>query len=191
MLFAGVGRYETTGQAKNYDTLYGEPRYLAEGIHPVWKWRLQYLERSDRFEKFRQFALREYENPPYRREVLEKAWIPAEVPKAGDVSFWTWVANRYDRFAHIPFYGSAKVWVGLLAGLAVLSTFLLFGVRSPETTPLACFGLIVPLSALGALLLIALVEEGLNRYLYPIRFLFHLAPLLMVAIYLQVRSEQH
>ena len=49
----------------------------------------------------------------------------------------------------------------------------------------------VRLSVFGALLLVALVEVGLERYSYPTRFLFYLAPLLMVAIYLQIRSEKH
>ena len=191
-LLGSVGGYESPDQAANYRRLYGEPRYLADGVHPAFRSQLQYLERRDRFPKFRRFALREYETVPVNRALLVEATplgaSPADPPQ--ELSFWPRVADQYDRVVHRPFY-VGKGWIVLPAALALFSVFVLLRVRRAETAVLASLGLIFPLSILGALLLIALVEEGLGRYVYPIRFLFYLAPLLMVAIYLQVRSGKH
>ena len=193
VLLAGVGNYESADQASNYRTLYGQPRLLANGVHLALRSQFQYLERPDRLARFRRFALREYETAPFQRAVPGGATPPgagrADLP--GELSFWPWAADQYDRFVHRPLYVNSKGWAALLAGLALLSMIILLRVRLTEKTTLAWLGLIVPLSAFGALLLIALVEVGLDRYVYPTRFLFYLAPLLMVAVCLQIRSEKH
>ena len=183
VLLAGVGNYESANQASNYRNLYGEPRFLANGVHPAYRSQLQYLERPDRLARFRRFALREYELPSFERA--------GRADSPGELSFWGRVAKRYDRFVHRPLYVNSKGWAALLAGLALLSIFVVLRVRLTEKTTLAWLGVIVSLSVFGALLLVALVEVGLERYSYPTRFLFYLAPLLMVAIYLQIRSEKH
>jgi hypothetical protein len=191
VLFASMGDYESPDQASNYRRLYGEPRFL-EGIRPPYRSQFQYHEHADRMSRFRRFAMREYETTRFERPELAGAASSAasRTNSRGDPAFWGRIADRYDRFVHRPLYVSNKGWVTLLAGLTLLSMFVLVRIRFTAKTSLAWLGLIVPLSAFGSLLLIALVEEALSRYLYPTRFLFYLAPLLMVAIYLQVRSEK-
>ena len=92
-----------------------------------------------------------------------------------EISFWEWVAHQYNRLVHRPLYVLGKAWVAILAGLDFLSVFFLLRVRRAEITTLARLGYIVPLSAFGVLLLIALVEMGLIRYVYPTRALRGLA----------------
>jgi hypothetical protein len=193
MLFEGMGQAdESPDQTGNYLRLYGEPRYLANGVHPAYESQLRYLERPDLLVRFRRFALREYETAPSGRAVPAGASLPgdgrADSPQR--FSFWVRVAERYDRFVHRPFY-VGKGWIVLLTTLAISSMFVLLRARRREIDTLAWLGFIVPLSAFGAVLLIALVEVGSARYLYPTRFLFYLAPLLMVEIYLQGRSTNH
>jgi hypothetical protein len=81
-------------------------------------------------------------------------------------------------------------WLALAPLLVMLSLYVLARRRGPHATPLAALGIIVPLSLLGASLLTALVEEGLDRYVYPTRFLFYMAPLLMAAVYLELRTRR-
>jgi|GEM_PF-3393383 len=199
MLFAGMGRYESPNQAGNYRVLYGRTAnmlwspFLVDGVHPFVHSQLQYLERPDRLARFRRFALREYEAFRSEPAVLVGATLAGAVraDSAGGLSFWQEVADQYDRFVHKPLYVRSKVWAALLGGVALLSMFILLRARLREKITLAWLGLIVPLSVFGAFLLIALVALPQVRYVYPVRFLFYLAPLLMVAIYLQVRSEKH
>jgi hypothetical protein len=193
MLFEGMGQSdESPDQTDSYLRLYGEPRYLGNGVHPAYESQLRYLERPDLLVRFRRFALREYETAPFRRAAPAEATLLSEgrADSHERFSFWVRIAERYDRFVHTSFY-VGKGWVVLLTALAIFSMFALLRVRRAETTTLAWLGLIIPLSAFGAVLLIALVEVGSARYLYPTRFLFYLAPLLMLEIYLQARSAKH
>lgn len=175
VLLSGTGSYESPDQGTNYRTLYGQPRYL-DAADPA----------------FRRFALREYEVAPFTHASPKAAALLAagRTDSPAEETFWVSIARQYDRYVYRPLYVHARGWAAILCGQALLSALVLIRVRRAEASTMAWLGLITPLSTLGALLLIALVEEGLIRYVYPTRFLFYLSPLLMAAIYLQLQSQK-
>lgn len=193
MLLTGVGRDEWDGQRVDYERLYGEERYLKAGVSPGWRAQLSHLEDPERLAAFRRFSMREYDGPPPVGRRLPPllphglAQAVAEDPQAFSPA--TRLANRYNVLVHTPVFINVG-WVLLPPLLAAISAFVLWRFRGPRLTALATLGLIAPLSLLGASLLTALVEEGLDRYVYPTRFLFYMAPLLMVAIYQEVKASR-
>lgn len=193
VLLTGVGRNETDGQRVSYERIYGDQRYLKDSVSPGWRSQLQHLEHAERLAAFRRFSMREYDGPPPAGRVLQP-FLPhglttaiAEHPDA--FSRWTRLADRYNVVIHAPLFIHVG-WLALAPLLVMLSLYVLARRRGPHATPLAALGIIVPLSLLGASLLTALVEEGLDRYVYPTRFLFYMAPLLMAAVYLELRTRR-
>jgi hypothetical protein len=192
ILLTGVGRNETDGQRVSYERLYGEERYLKNSVSPGWRSQLQHLDDPESLAAFRRFCMREYDGPPPQgrrlppllRHGLTKAI--ADQPEA--FSRWTRLADRYNVLLHAPLFIHTG-WLALSPLLVLMSLFVLARRRGPRATPLAALGIIVPLSLLGASLLTALVEEGLARYVYPTRFLFYMAPLMMIAIYQELRAR--
>lgn len=192
ILLSGVGRNETDGQRVSYERLYGTERYLHGGVSPGWRAQLQHLEDPAQLAAFRRFSMREYDGPPPAGRVLQPL-LPEGLTKAiadqpQAFSLWARLADRYNVLVHAPLFVNTG-WLLLSPLLALMSLYVLTLRRGPRTTPLAALGIIVPLSLLGASLLTALVEEGLDRYVYPTRFLFYMAPLVMIAIYLEVRAR--
>lgn len=192
MLLTGVGRNETDGQRVSYERLYGAERYLHGSVSPGWRAQLQHLEDPAKLAAFRRFSMREYDGPPPTGRVLQPL-LPngltkaiADQPQA--FSLWARLSDRYNVLVHAPLFINTG-WLLPAPLLVLMSVYVLILRRSPRTTPLAAFGIIVPLSLLGASLLTALVEQGLDRYVYPTRFLFYMAPLVMVAIYLEIRAR--
>jgi hypothetical protein len=192
VLLGGVGRDESDGQRVNYERLYGEDRYLKAGTTPWFRSQLRGLQNNDQIAAFRRFALREYNGAPPTNRVLPPL-VPHGLAKAiadhpEGFSQWTKLANWYNVTVHAPIFVNTG-WIAAPLFLALLSVFVLFRYRAPDVVAVASIGLIAPLSLFGASLMTALVEEGLDRYVYPTRFLFYLAPVLMVAVWLEVRSR--
>lgn len=189
MLVGGVGRYEWPDQADYYARLFGSPPYLSEGVHPAFGSELKYLEDPRLLPEFRRYALREYVVAPVSRAVPVVSVKGRRADRADlgrETSVWASAANQYDRWLHRPLYVSIT-WVAWPLMLAAYCSFVLLRHRREEAET-AALGVIVSLSLLGSLLLVALVEEGLDRYAFPTRFLFYLAPVLLLSAFLRRRS---
>lgn len=91
--------------------------------------------------------------------------------------------KAYDAFCercYDPLY-NGRPWFYILLGLAVLSImFLLFG--NQESRKRGAVGALAVLCVLGAAATVALVEFAYDRYEFPTRFIYYMAPALLMSL---------
>lgn len=181
MQLIGVARYEWPDQESDYRKMYGPIPYLSDGIHAGYRSQLPRFEDPDTLTAFRAYVLREFALQPESRPVSSQRLPPGPdaIEPALQELFWPRLAVVYDRYVHRPLYVSG-VWVLFPFLLLACATVVFMGKRSADAQVVAAVCMIVPLSLIGAMVLIALVEQGLDRYVYPTRFLFYLAPVLLL-----------